>query len=58
MNCSKRFLTSGIFYGKKDIPMICKLTPKESINSKYQFTIEIAPNVDNLIMIALVLGIA
>jgi len=63
LNCSNTYRTNGVFYGreKEGAPMICRIckTPKESIkNLKNQFTIEIAPNVDSLIMIVFALYIS
>jgi len=56
MKGSNTFRTSGIFYGseKEGAPMICRICKIEK-KPEYQFTVEIAPNVDNLIMIAITL---
>jgi len=58
LNCSSNYRTSGVFYGreKENAPMIsriCRLSNDINLNKKFNYTIEIAPNVDNLIIIAL-----
>jgi len=58
LNCSSNYRTSGVFHGreKEGAPMICRFNREfksSFLDSESNFTIEIAPNVDTLIMITL-----
>jgi len=58
MNCSNSFTAIGIFNGreKEGATMVCRIrrtSEEKFLSSKYQYTMEIAPNVDTLFMITL-----
>jgi len=58
LNCSSNYRTSGVFHGreKEGAPLISRFSREINnsfLSSKSTFTIEIAPNVDILIMVAL-----